>query len=123
MSKTICLAMMAFFTNSIAFAQAEQKIPGTFETLVVPIGIMLFLFYFMLLRPQAKRSKEQQTLLKSIKKGDDVLTSSGVFGKITGLTDTVVTLEVSEGVRIKMLRSNVVGLSDAHLKEQTPKPT
>jgi preprotein translocase subunit YajC len=71
--------------------------------------MMIAVFYFILIRPQQKKQKEQDSWLKSLKKGDEVVTSGGVIGRISGLTDNTVTLEVQEKVRIKVLRSSVSG--------------
>jgi preprotein translocase subunit YajC len=71
--------------------------------------MMIAVFYFILIRPQQKKQKEQDAWLKSLKKGDEVVTSGGVIGRISGLTDSTVTLEVQEKVRIKVLRSSVSG--------------
>ena len=71
--------------------------------------LMIAVFYFILIRPQQKKQKETESWLKSLKKGDDVVTSGGVIGRISGLTDNTVTLEVQEKVRIKVLRSSVSG--------------
>ena len=71
--------------------------------------MMIAVFYFILIRPQQKKQKETDSWLKSLKKGDEVVTSGGVIGRISGLTDATVTLEVQEKVRIKVLRSAVSG--------------
>jgi preprotein translocase subunit YajC len=76
--------------------------------LVPMIGIFA-IFYFLLIRPQSKKAKEHQKMLSELKKGDDVSTQGGVIGKITGLKDNEVTLQVQEGVRIRVLRSAVTG--------------
>jgi len=79
---------------------------GSFPLMMV---MMIAVFYFILIRPQQKKQKETETWLKSLKKGDEVVTSGGVIGRISGLTDNTVTLEVQEKVRIKVLRSSVSG--------------
>ena len=79
---------------------------GSFPLMMI---LMIAVFYFILIRPQQKKQKEQDTWLKSLKKGDEVVTSGGVIGRISGLTDNTVTLEVQEKVRIKVLRSSVSG--------------
>ncbi|MEM5789869.1 MAG: preprotein translocase subunit YajC [Syntrophobacteraceae bacterium] len=71
---------------------------------------MLGIFYFLLIRPQQKKQKELKLMLASLQKGDVVFTVGGVHGKITSLTDTTVTLEVADRVRIKFNRSAVAGL-------------
>ncbi|MCU0587130.1 MAG: preprotein translocase subunit YajC [Syntrophobacteraceae bacterium] len=75
-----------------------------------PLVIMMVIFYFLLIRPQQKRQKEHKTMLEGIQKGDVVLTQGGIQGKVTGLTDTVLTLEIAEKVRVKVQRSYVVSV-------------
>ncbi|HXU73918.1 MAG TPA: preprotein translocase subunit YajC [Polyangia bacterium] len=79
---------------------------GSFPLMMI---MMIAVFYFILIRPQQKKQKETDSWLKSLKKGDEVVTSGGVIGRISGLTDNTVTLEVQEKVRIKVLRSSVSG--------------
>jgi preprotein translocase subunit YajC len=69
--------------------------------------LMIAVFYFLAIRPQQKKQKDQDNWNKALKKGDDVVTSSGIIGKISTLADNVVTLEVADKVRIKVLRSAV----------------
>jgi preprotein translocase subunit YajC len=78
---------------------------------LVPLVLMFAIFYFLLIRPQQKKQKQHRQMLSSIKKGDRVITSGGLYGRITGLTDTVVTLEISEKVRVKVGRGNIAGLA------------
>lgn len=80
--------------------------PG-FASMLLPFAAMFAVVYFLMIRPQQKKMKEQQDLLSQLKQGDEVLTTSGILGTITGLTDKVVTLEIAEKVRIKMLKSQV----------------
>ncbi|MSP63525.1 MAG: preprotein translocase subunit YajC [Myxococcales bacterium] len=74
-----------------------------------PMILIFIVFYFMLIRPQQKKQKDTQDWLKNLKKDDEVVTSGGVLGKITGLNDSTVTLEVQEKVRLKVLRSAISG--------------
>jgi preprotein translocase subunit YajC len=83
---------------------------------------MIAIFYFLLIRPQQKKQKEQDAWNKSLKKGDEVVTSGGVIGRISGLTDTTVTLEVQEKVRIKVLRSSVSGKAPGAAAAATTEP-
>jgi preprotein translocase subunit YajC len=78
---------------------------GTIGMLV----IMFAVFYFMLIRPQQKKQREHQEMLKNLKKGDEVVTTGGIVGRISGLTDAYATLEVQEKVRIKVVRSHITG--------------
>lgn len=75
----------------------------------MPLLFIVVIIYFMLIRPQQKKQREQQEWLKSLKKGDEVVTTGGLVGRITGLTDQTVTLEVQEKVRLKVLRSHIAG--------------
>jgi preprotein translocase subunit YajC len=76
---------------------------------MMPFVLIFVVFYFMLIRPQQKKQREAQEWLKSLKKGDEVVTSGGLIGRISGLTDAVVTLELQEKVRVKVLRSSITG--------------
>jgi preprotein translocase subunit YajC len=73
------------------------------------LGVMFVVFYLFLIRPQQKRQKEMQSLLNALTKGDRVITSGGMLGTIVAITDQVVTLEVGDKTRIKVLRSHVQG--------------
>jgi preprotein translocase subunit YajC len=91
------------------FAQAAAPGGGGGIMQFVPIIAIVAIFYFLILRPQSKKAKEHQRMLSELKKGDDVVTQGGIIGKITGMKDTEVTLQIQEGVRIRVLRSSVTG--------------
>ena len=74
--------------------------------------LMFGVFYFILIRPQMKRQREHQAMLKQLDKGDMVVTRGGLVGKISGVTDTVLTIELQEKVRVRVLRSHVEGKYD-----------
>ncbi len=82
----------------------------------IPLILMFVIFYFLLIRPQQKKAKEHRELLADIKRGDTVITAGGIHGKITGLTDTVVTLEIADKVRVKVSRNQISGLSNINSK-------
>ncbi|MDY0162530.1 preprotein translocase subunit YajC [Desulfobotulus sp.] len=97
----------------IAHAMGEagaQGQGGGFMSLV-PLILMFVIFYFLLIRPQQKKAKEHRELITNLKKGDRVITSGGLYGVVTGLDDTTITLEIAEKVRVKMVRANVAGLA------------
>lgn len=73
----------------------------------VPFIVIIGVFYFFLIRPQAKKQKETATFLSGLKNGDLVITQSGILGRITGLTETIATLEIDSEVHIKVLRTQV----------------
>jgi preprotein translocase subunit YajC len=76
-----------------------------------PMALIFLIFYFLLIRPQQKRQREQETLLKSVEKGDRIVTSGGLHGTVTGATDDVLTVEIAnvkgERVRVKLDRARV----------------
>lgn len=75
----------------------------------LPLILIFVVFYFLLIRPQQKKAKAHQEFIANLKKGDEVLTSGGIQGKITGLTDRVATLEIAENVRVKIARPYILG--------------
>lgn len=97
--------------STLAYAQAAPGAPGpgAFETMVIPMIMMFAIFYFLIIRPQSKRMKKHQEFLNGLKRGDQVLTSSGIFGNVQGITDKFVTLEVADGVHIRVAKSHIAG--------------
>lgn len=81
-------------------------------TSLIPLVIMFGIFYFLLIRPQQKKAKEHKALLDALKKGDQVVTAGGMHGKVTAVEDTVVTLEVANGVNIKFNKAHVAAVID-----------
>ena len=71
--------------------------------------LMFAVFYFILIRPQVKKQREHQALLNRLEKGDMIVTRGGLIGKISGISDTVLTIELQEKVRVRVLRSHVDG--------------
>ena len=72
--------------------------------MLLPFAAMFAVVYFLMIRPQQKKMKEQQDMLGQLKHGDEVVTTSGILGTITGITEKVVTLEIADDVRIKILK-------------------
>ena len=77
----------------------------------IPLILMFAIFYFLLIRPQQKKAKQHKAMIASIKKGDKVVSSGGLHGVVTGLTDEVVTMEIAPKVRVKVSRGSVAGVS------------
>ena len=71
---------------------------------------MVVIFYFLLIRPQQKKQKEHQKMLAALQKGDDVITAGGIQGKITGVADNVLTIEIAEKVRVKVKREFITSV-------------
>ncbi len=92
---------------SPAYAQtAAAPGAGGFSQIIILV-VFVAIFYFMLIRPQQKRQKDQQAMLAKLANGDEVVTSGGILGRITEVGDTFVTVEIAEGVRIKVQRGQI----------------
>lgn len=75
--------------------------------MITPFIVMFGIMYLLVIRPQQKKTREQQELLSTLKQGDEVVTQSGILGTIYGITEKVVTLEVDKNVHVRVLRSQV----------------
>lgn len=85
---------------------------GGFSSLI-PIALMFVIFYFLLIRPQQKKSKEHREMISHLKKGDRIITSGGLHGRITAVSETTMTVEIADKVRVKIARSNVSQLAQS----------
>ena len=96
----------------LAYAMGPQPGGGQGSTFMtfLPIIFIFVIFYFLLIRPQQKQRKEHQNVLANIKVGDNVLTSGGIYGRITGIKDNIITVEISDKVRVKVNRGNIAGV-------------
>ena len=106
--------------TDIAYAMAPQGgggEQGIMPTLIL-FGAMALIFYFFLIRPQSKRQKEHQALLNQLKRGDEVVTSGGIIGRVHSVTDKIITLEVSQNVRIRVAKGQIAGLHQGDNKEE-----
>lgn len=75
---------------------------------LLPLVLIIAVFYFFMIRPQMKKQKEVRQFREGIKKGDKVLTIGGIYGKVSEIKDTTVLLEIAEGVRIKVDKTGLV---------------
>ena len=73
----------------------------------LPFIIIFVLFYFMLIRPQMKQAKEHKTLLDSLKAGDEIVSNSGILGKITKLNNQFATIEIAKNVEVKLQKQTI----------------
>lgn len=92
----------------IAWAQSQAS-PGTGGTLLslVPFVLIFVIFYVLLILPQRKRQKELKSMQENLKKGDKVLTSAGIWGTITNMGKTTVTLQIADNTKVKMQRESI----------------
>ena len=80
---------------------------GSLISTLIMFGAIFLIFYFMIIRPQQKRSKEKQKLLSNLEKGDKVVTNGGIYGVIAGLEEKTALLQISDNVKIKVDRSAI----------------
>lgn len=114
-----------------AFAQeaAAQSGPGPLETLL-PIVLIFVVFYFLLIRPQQKKMKQQREMLSAIRRGDRVVTSGGIIGMVVKIIDdNELQLEIAEGVRVRVMRAMIANVmsrgepaQDARTTKAAPAP-
>ena len=99
---------MDFLINS-AYAQAAGGAPaGGFSLIgMAPVLVMVVAFYFLLIRPQNKRAKEQREMLSKIATGDEVATTGGILGKVTDVGEQFLTVEIANGVAVKLQKFQV----------------
>jgi preprotein translocase subunit YajC len=98
--------MSLFIANAHAQAAGDAPQGGDLFQIAFLIGLFV-LFYFIAIRPQRKRQKEHTELISALSKGDEVVTSSGILGKISSLDDTYIVLTVSEKVELKFQRVHI----------------
>ena len=94
-----------------AFAQASNSAMGGMDPYfqaLAPIGLVVVIFYFLLFRPQQRRAKEQADLIKNIRRGDTVITTGGLIGKVTKVVDDAeIEVEIAPTVRVRISRPMV----------------
>ena len=102
--------MSFFISDAIAEAGATATTAtgqgDPLASLILPIGLVI-LFYFFLIRPQSKRQKEHRKMVDDLQKGEEVITSGGVLGKVTQINDNFIMLEISKDVSLNIQKSAV----------------
>ena len=93
-----------------AWAQAGGASTSSQFAPVLMMVVFVGIFYFLLIRPQQKKAKDHQTMVAKLSAGDEVVTSGGILGRIVEVSDAFVTLEVADGVRLKIQKGQVTSL-------------
>jgi preprotein translocase subunit YajC len=105
----------------LVWLQAGGAEPSPFGMLIPMLAIFL-IFWLLLIRPQQRKQREQEQMLKSIEKGDDVVTTGGLHGRVVGTTDDTLTLEIAavkgERVRVKVSRARIESRTKGKEKEE-----
>ena len=111
--------MSFFISDAIADAgAAAAQQPDPLASLLLPIGLVV-LFYFFLIRPQSKRQKEHRQMVSELQKGEEVITSGGILGKIIAINDDFITLEIAKETTMVIQRSAVQSvMPKGTIKEQ-----
>jgi preprotein translocase subunit YajC len=110
--------------NPIGFVplQAAADQPSPFGMLV-PMGMIFLIFYFLLIRPQQKRQRDLEQTIKAIERNDHVVTAGGLHGKVVGIADDVITIEIAalktERVRVKVSRAKVESVTKGKKDEES----
>ena len=99
--------MLLDFLISPAHAQQAATSPTGLLEAFWPLMVMIPLFYFLLIRPQMKRQKEARTMLDKLAKGDEVVTSGGIAGRIVGIGEVYLTVELADNLSVKVQKSAV----------------
>ncbi len=102
-----------------AYAQAAAPGAGDFVGMILPLVLIMAVFYFLLIRPQQRKMKEHQEMLKKVTKGDTIVTSGGLIGKVIKVVDdNELQVEVGENVKVRVLRT---GIADVRAKGEPAK--
>jgi preprotein translocase subunit YajC len=96
--------------NAIALLQAAPSGPMAILVQILPILAIGLVFYFLVIAPANKQRKKTEAMLSSLKKGDRVVTSGGIYGTVQGVEAEVVYLKIADNVKIKLARSAVTGI-------------
>lgn len=100
-------------TTSTAVNGTQPASAASTFQMFLPMILVFVIFYFLLIRPQSKQRKQHQELVSNLKKGDEVVTASGIYGKIHGVADNIVTVEIADNVRIKMDKQQIATVKAA----------
>ena len=98
-----------FITNAYAQSAASGFSLDSMGSFL-PILLMFVVLYFLMIRPQQKKQKEQRDMLSALSAGDEVLTAGGIVGKITKVSENFITLEIAEGTKIIVQKASVVSM-------------
>ena len=101
---------MNFFIESAWAQVGGDGGPGGMLATFVPLILIFVVFWFLLIRPQQKKAKEHRAMVGALSKGDEVVTNGGLLGRITGVGDAFLTVEVAEGMEVRVQRSAVASL-------------
>ena len=101
-----------------AWAQAGSGATPSPLVNFFPLVLVFAVFYFLLIRPQQQKAKEQRAMLANLKRNDEVITAGGLYGKVVNLSDSIVTLEIAPNVRVRVDRPQIASLAKSGPPEE-----
>ncbi len=109
-SKAVAALSAALLPANFAFAAAANDGGGIISLL--PLILIMVIFWVLLIRPQQKRMKEHADMIQNLKKGNKIVTGGGILGQITQIKDGIATVEIAEGVLVKVKQDTIAGLQE-----------
>ena len=104
--------------NSLLFIIAQQAPQSSLYSMLLPMILIIVVFYFFMIRPQMKRQKELQKFRSSLQKGDKVVTTGGLYGRIEEIKDNIIMLEIAPNIKVKIDKSVVLkDITDAPVQK------
>jgi len=103
--------------NGFAYAQAGGGGMEALNSLLIPTILIIGIMYFLMIRPQQKRLKEHRAMIEAIRRGDTVVTTGGIIGKVAKAEEGELQVEIADGVRVKVLRTSI---SEVRTKSDAP---
>jgi len=100
---------MSFVDPFLVAMAAPQGAGGALQQVLIPMALMVAIFYFVLVLPMRKRQQKVQAFLQALKVGDRVVTSGGIFGSITKVNEQSIQLQIAQNVRVEVSRAAIVG--------------
>ena len=110
MNKILLSLSAIVLITSTSFAEGTEQAAGNPMSSILMLVVFFAIFWFLLIRPQQKKNKELRKMLSELAKGDEIVTNGGMIGKISKIDETLVELEVSEGVVVKVQRNAVANI-------------
>lgn len=95
----------------------EPQAEGSMLMSFLPFILIIAIMYFLMIRPQQKRQKELNNFRNALKKGDQIMTTGGIYGKISEIREEIVVVEVAEGVKVKFDKSAILSATDKNLQQ------
>lgn len=108
--------MLSFFSQ-LPLLQAAANPGGQMMTMLITFGLIIFIFYFLVIRPQNKKQKEAKRMIEALKKGDKVVTIGGIRGQVTSVKEQTVTVKVDSDTKIELNKSAVSSVVE---KKESP---